>query len=242
MKKVEQIQDLIQDNPWQTGIVIRQNGHTVFESNANCIFKAASLIKLGIALYIKEQQPASLNETVELKDSQLVGGAGLINRLSVKRWKISDLVDLMLCLSDNMATNCLLDYYGLDKINTFLQANFKNVQLGRYLMKKGTENTVSCETIMDIFERLLEGQSRVTRVVKNALKHQEVRNKLVAYVNPSFTTFNKTGELLDVQHDIARFESKDQVIDCCVMNSYDNRQDYEKIIEMMAQIGKILTN
>ncbi|WP_297815465.1 serine hydrolase [uncultured Lactobacillus sp.] len=240
--KIERIKSLIKQASWKQAIIIRQDQKTIFEENSHVEFKSASLIKLGIALYIKCQRPDTLDDVVILKPNQIVGGAGVINRLSIKRYKIRDLIDLMLCLSDNTATNALLDYYGLEKINAFLQENFDQVQLGRYLMKLGPENLVSCVTIMDIFEQLLAGDDCVTALVKNALKYQQVRNKLVAYVNPKYTSFNKTGELIDIQHDIARFENKDDLIDCCVMNSYDDIANYEQIIEMMAQIGKILTN
>lgn len=148
----------------------------------------------------------------------------------------------MLSLSDNSATNALLSYYQLDNINSFLQQNFQNISLNRFLMEKNTkENTCTANSIMNVFQRLLNGNNEVNQIILNSLKHQTVRNKLVAYSNPKFETFNKTGELLHEQHDIARFKSQNEVIDCCVLTNYQNQEDYEGILNMIQNIGKILT-
>lgn len=110
-------------------------------------------------------------------------------------------------------------------------------------MKKSTkENTCTANSMMDVFEKLLAANNKVSHVVLNALKHQEVRNKLVAYSNPKYEVFNKTGELLHEQHDIARFKANADVIDCCVLTNYQSQKDYENILNMMQKIGKILTH
>ena len=242
--QLAKIQKQIENNPWKTAITIRKNNHTIFEnSNANVIFKSASLIKLGIALYIQEKKPGTITNTLTLSSNDIVGGAGIINRLSIKSWKISDLLDLMLSVSDNTATNALLNYYNINTINDYLQQNFQNISLSRFLMKKSDkENTCTSNSMMDVFEKLLAGNNEVNHVVLDALKHQEVRNKLVAYSNPKYEVFNKTGELLHEQHDIARFRANTDVIDCCVLTNYQSQKDYENILSMMQKIGKILTH
>lgn len=242
--QLAKIQKQIENNPWKTAITIRKNNQTIFEtSNANMVFKSASLIKLGIALYIEEEKPDTIDNTLNLSSDDIVGGAGIINRLSIKSWQISDLLDLMLSVSDNTATNALLNYYNINNINDYLQQNFPNISLGRFLMKKSTkENTCTANSMMDVFEKLLAANNKVSHVVLNALKHQEVRNKLVAYSNPKYEVFNKTGELLHEQHDIARFKANADVIDCCVLTNYQSQKDYENILNMMQKIGKILTH
>lgn len=42
----------------------------------------------------------------------------------------------MLSVSDNTATNALLNYYNINTINDYLQQNFQNISLSRFLMKK----------------------------------------------------------------------------------------------------------
>lgn len=243
MIQIAKIQEQIENKPWKTAITIFKNGKSLFENSfANTTYNSASLIKLAIALYIQEVKPNTINNEITLSPNNMVGGAGVINRLSIKRWKSKDLIDLMLSISDNSATNALLSYYHLDDISYFLQQNFQNISLNRFLMEEATkENTCTSNSMMKIFQRLLKGDNEVNEIILNSLKHQTVRNKLVAYSNPRFETFNKTGELLHEQHDIARFKSKNEIIDCCVLTNYQNQKDYEGILNMMQNIGKILT-
>lgn len=240
--KLDQIKNIVTNNPWTTAIIIRENNKTIFSKNTDKTMKAASLIKLGIALYIKKRMPESIAHTIPLKNEEIVHGAGIINRLTISKWKIADLIDLMLCVSDNTATNALLDFYQIDKINDFLQENYENVQLGRFLMKSGKENLASCKAIMRIFEDLLvPDQKRVTQIIFAALKHQENRNKLVAFSNPEYASFNKTGELAREEHDIVRFKKGDRNIDCCVMTHFQNAKDHEQVIKMMQRLGQLIT-
>ncbi|MDK7136535.1 serine hydrolase [Lactobacillus paragasseri] len=84
----------------------------------------------------RKKKPGTITNTLTLSSNDIVGGAGIINRLSIKSWKISDLLDLMLSVSDNTATNALLNYYNINTINDYLQQNFQNISLSRFLMKK----------------------------------------------------------------------------------------------------------
>lgn len=57
--QLTQIQEQIENNPWKTAITIRKNNHTIFEnSNANVIFKSASLIKLGLLFIFRKKSLA----------------------------------------------------------------------------------------------------------------------------------------------------------------------------------------
>lgn len=243
VKETKYIEKLIPDDI-TTAIIIRKNNMPFFHnSNVKQKFKAASLIKLGIALYIKEKQLSTLNNQIEIRQQDMVGGAGIINRLHINKWKIKDLIDLMLSLSDNTATNALISYYGIDVINNYLCSTYKGIQLKRYLMHKSKqENITNAVTIIDIFEQLLNGDDNFTKFIINVLIHQTSRNKLVSISNPNFIALNKTGELLHEQHDIARFKNANETLDCCVLTQVKDYKQYQESILMMQQIGKVLTN
>lgn len=243
MQKIKDIEKLV-PNDITTAIVIRKNNMPFFHNlNINQEFKAASLIKLGIALYIKDRQLSTLNDQIEISQQDMVGGAGIINRLHVNRWQVKDLIDLMLSLSDNTATNALISFYGIKEINDYLCSKYTGIQLKRYLMyNSNQENIINAVAIMDVFEQLLNGNDDFTKFINNVLTHQTARNKLVSISNPAFISLNKTGELLHEQHDIARFENANETLDCCVLTRVKNYKQYQESILMMQQIGKILTN
>lgn len=93
MEQIAKIQEQIENKPWKTAITIYKNGKSIFENSlANTTYKSASLIKLAIALYIQEVKPQTINNEITLSIKNVVGGAGIINRLSIKTWKIRDLI------------------------------------------------------------------------------------------------------------------------------------------------------
>ena len=95
-------------------------GHTV-ERGADEEFETASVIKafLLAALYLQAQRgQADLDQEIAYQASQFVDGSGMLRALGVgARLKVKDVATLMIICSDNIATNMLIDYLGLDTIN-----------------------------------------------------------------------------------------------------------------------------
>ena len=92
-------------------------GHTV-ERGADEEFETASVIKafLLAALYLQaERGKADLSAEIEYEASQFVDGSGMLRALGVgARLKVKDTATMMIICSDNIATNMLIDYLGLD--------------------------------------------------------------------------------------------------------------------------------
>ena len=92
-------------------------GHTV-ERGADEEFETASVIKafLLAALYLQaERGKADLSVEIEYEASQFVDGSGMLRALGVgARLKVKDTATMMIICSDNIATNMLIDYLGLD--------------------------------------------------------------------------------------------------------------------------------
>ena len=99
-------------------------GHTV-ERRADEEFETASVIKafLLAALYLQaERGMADLSAEIEYEASQFVDGSGMLRALGVgARLKVKDTATMMIICSDNIATNMLIDYLGLDTINACIR-------------------------------------------------------------------------------------------------------------------------
>ena len=99
-------------------------GHTV-ERGADEEFETASVIKafLLAALYLQaERGKADLSAEIEYEASQFVDGSGMLRALGVgARLKVKDTATMMIICSDNIATNMLIDYLGLDTINACIR-------------------------------------------------------------------------------------------------------------------------
>jgi len=99
-------------------------GHTV-EVGADEEFETASTIKafLLAALYLQVQRGrASLTDELVYEQSQFVDGSGMLRALGVgARLRVKDTATMMIICSDNIATNMLIDYLGLDTINACIR-------------------------------------------------------------------------------------------------------------------------
>ena len=108
------------------GIYVKDltSGQT-FEVNPNTIFPQASSIKIPILIELLHQSQAgklNLSDRVTIRHEGLVGGSGVLQFFSDGGSEISlrDLAVLMVVLSDNFATNLLIDRVGMDNVNSML--------------------------------------------------------------------------------------------------------------------------
>lgn len=95
----------------------------IFTVNGETVFPAASTIKVPmLALLYQDafEGKVDLDAQTEIPDDHLVGGSGLIRHLD-RRFKptVRDLARLMIVLSDNVATNEIMDIIGMERFNRF---------------------------------------------------------------------------------------------------------------------------
>ena len=99
-------------------------GHTV-EMGADEEFETASTIKAYIlaVLYLQASRgKAGLTEEIEYRPEHFVDGSGMLRALGVgAKLKVKDTATMMIICSDNIATNMVIDYLGLDTINACIK-------------------------------------------------------------------------------------------------------------------------
>ena len=100
------------------------HGSTV-QIGADEEYETASVIKAFIlaALYAQvERGKADLDALISYEESQFVDGSGMLRALGVgTRLKVRDTATMMIICSDNIATNMIIDYLGLDSINACIR-------------------------------------------------------------------------------------------------------------------------
>jgi beta-lactamase class A len=85
-------------------------------------FPTASVIKVGLccaALELVARGEADLAETLTLPGER-VGGGGILKQMEVETISLRDAVELTITLSDNVATNALVERCGVDRVNAYL--------------------------------------------------------------------------------------------------------------------------
>ncbi len=99
----------------------------IFQLHSDTVLNAASTIKIPImALLLKDFEEGRLDpEQCELlTEENRVRGSGVLKVLSHKiRLSLYDYAILMMVVSDNSATNQIIDALGIDRVNAFLKEN-----------------------------------------------------------------------------------------------------------------------
>ncbi len=137
--------------------------------HADMVFPQASSIKIPILVELFRQAQAGtlkLDERVEVKRAEMGGGSGVLQHLGDATSAVSlrDLAVLMIVLSDNTATNLLIDRVGMASINDSLQPlGLTQTRLQRKMMdqdaqRASRENLSSPREMATLLERLNQGK------------------------------------------------------------------------------------
>jgi beta-lactamase class A len=127
---------------------------TTFGVNAQLVFPQASAIKIPILVELfrqAERRPGLLREQRPVTASVQVGGSGVLRHLGdgSSALALEDHAVLMIVLSDNTATNVLIDELGMEAVNrTMAELGFSNTLLQRKMIHpdasaRGEENLSS---------------------------------------------------------------------------------------------------
>jgi beta-lactamase class A len=141
-----------------------------FYLNADAVYPTASTIKIAVLAELYRQNErgsgAKLGDlyTVNAKDG--VGTEGILQSMSagVSRITNHDLALLMVSLSDNSATNVLIDRVGMDNVNNWLaQLGLERTRLRRHMLdvraaQEGRENTSTPRELMTMLQALHAGR------------------------------------------------------------------------------------
>jgi beta-lactamase class A len=110
--------------------------------NGDAVFAAASAIKLPIMVEVFRQARTGtlrLDQPVPLAPQDLVDGSARLQKLLANgpaSATVRELVEAMIEVSDNSATNKLIDMAGMDRINRTLdELGFPNTRLRRRMME-----------------------------------------------------------------------------------------------------------
>ena len=100
-----------------------KNDQWLFKYNENEIYSSASIIKVPImveAFYQVEKGQLKLDQKIKVRPEDRIKYS-IVSDLSLDEYPLIDLISLMIIVSDNTATNILIDMLGIDKINERLK-------------------------------------------------------------------------------------------------------------------------
>jgi beta-lactamase class A len=168
------------------------------------VFPAASTIKLPILLAFFQDLDAgkvSLDEMLVMRDDLITNGSGDMQDQPVgKRYSALETVTKMITVSDNTATNMIIDRLGgINYLNRrFRDWGLQDTVIRNMLSDLSGTNTTSSEDMVRMLAQLVDGdmlsaQSREQTL--DILRHTTIRTLLPAGLGAGADIANKTGDI-----------------------------------------------
>lgn len=193
-------------------------------------FPTASTIKLAILYELFKQSEAGrvqLDAASPLRRDQIVGGTGVLQWMSAPVLSLRDYATLMIVVSDNTATNIVIDAVGMPAVTARMQAlGFADVQLRRKMMdaaaaRRGDENVaspLSLARVAALFAKTgtLDEKSRDSALTMLRAVPGAIRRAVPAPVRVA----TKTGELDGVRAEAGVVEVDGRPFALAVMTTY----------------------
>jgi len=202
-------------------------------------FPTASTIKIAIVYELfkqAEEGKVKLADTITLDRSKAVGGTGVLVHMGTPTLSILDYATLMVTLSDNTATNVLIDRLGMENVTARMKAlGLPHTLLRRRMMdtaaaRRGDENVSTPDEIARLLEAVAKNKDAVQLLEKP--KESRLRLGLPAGVR----TADKPGELDGVRVDAGIVFAKNRPYILCVMTTYlKDEKEGERAIEAMSR-------
>jgi beta-lactamase class A len=137
--------------------------------NADAVMPQASSIKIAVLVELLRQAQAGklqLEERVEIRKAEFAGGSGVLQDFGDGTSAVSlrDLAALMIVVSDNTATNILIDRVGQKQVNATLESlGFERTRLLRKMIqpeeeRRGVENVSTAREMTGLLEQLYRGK------------------------------------------------------------------------------------
>ncbi len=156
------------DGVMGVAIVDLTDGHK-YLLHANDVYPQASSIKICVLaeLYRQAQQgKLKLTDLYTVNAADLVQDSDIMGGLTpgVTKITLRDLATMMVAVSDNSATNVLIDRVGIDNVNAFLNAQgLRDTRLRRKMMDlkaatEGRENVSTPNEMLNLLQALYRGE------------------------------------------------------------------------------------
>jgi beta-lactamase class A len=220
-------------------IVDLTDGRRALSRNAEHVFPAASSIKLAILLELYHQDDqaragtkdkATLDDlyTFDLKD--LVADSRVMGGLSAGATRVTnrDLAQFMVAVSDNTASNVLINRVGKDNVNGMLRGlGLAKTTLRRKMMdvaaaQRGDENVATPYEMVQLLEAIYKGRILKAESTKQLIK--QLSTSKPSYIPRELPdgvqVANKPGELEGIRTDSGIVFSANRPFAISVMTAY----------------------
>ena len=220
-----------------------------YNLHADDVYPQASSIKIAVLaeLYRQAQQgKLKLTDFYTVTASDLVPDSDIMGGLTpgVTKLTLRDLATIMVAVSDNSATNVLIDRVGMDNVNTLMTSlGLPHTRLRRKMMDlkaagEGRENVSTPREMATLLEQLYRGKVLNKEMSDDFFKVLSTHKDswIPRYLPEGLKIANKPGSLEGVRNDsgVVFLEHRPYII--CVMTTYlRHESDGEDAIAHISQ-------
>ena len=190
------------------------NKNNGFSVNGDKKVLSASMIKLLILAELMKkifENKFSLSDTVMIANFMKTGGDGVLKELNTgHHFTLKELATLMIIVSDNQATNILIDFLGMENINQLgKELDLKETFLGRKMMdaearKKGYDNYTCADDISLLLKLIYQEKlinKEASQLMLDILLRQQQGERLQRYLPSDIKIAHKCGDLDNLEND-----------------------------------------
>jgi beta-lactamase class A len=227
---IEQVAQRAEANGGTIGIALHGPEDVRYSRHGDRQFRAASTVKIPIMIEIYRQidrGERSLADRYTLRGTDKTPGSGILKHMHDGiELTLDDLIHLMISISDNTATNILIDLAGMDRVNaTMRELGMTNSTLGRKMMGKPAsgdtpENLATPDDYVTVLQAILDGRAASQtscEQMTEMLQRQTNARRIARYLPDTDDELNergirwgsKTGTIKGVTND-AGFVTTDQ--------------------------------
>ena len=224
------------DGAMGVAIVDLTDGHK-YLLHANDVFPQASSIKICVLaeLYRQAQQgKLKLTDLYTVNAADLVADSDIMGGLTpgVTRITLRDLATMMVAVSDNSATNVLIDRVGMDNVNAFLASQgLRETKLRRKMMDlkaagEGRENVSTPAEMARLLSALYNGENLDKEMTADFFKVLSTHKDswIPRDLPDDLKIADKPGALEGVRNDSGVIFVDNRPYILCVMSTYLRRE------------------
>jgi beta-lactamase class A len=253
------------------GVVVRDltDGRELL-INADEVFPTASSIKIAVLAELYRQSDAGtgakLTDPYTMRQEDLVPDSVIMENLTpgVSRVTNRDLAGFVVAVSDNAATNVLIDRVGMDSVNRFLDtAGFHRTRLQRKMMdlaaaRAGRENIATPREMAALLESIYRGKVLKKESTADFIKLLSTtkNSPLRRTIPEDVQVADKPGELAGVRNDtgivfvqnrpfvisvMTSYAADERVADQVIRSIAQKAYDYFEMVASASDYGRIIS-
>jgi beta-lactamase class A len=243
---------LIERAPFRVGAFARSaDGETLLEHDADRAFPSASVIKVPLVMTLyADATEGRIDLERRLRVEERVDGSGVLRDMrDVTDVSLRDLAALTMILSDNTATNLVIDAVGVERVAARLgEWGCRTTALRRRMYdfesaKRGLENVATARELASLLAVLVEGRC-VDRATSDAVLAVMERcaddTMLRRFLAPGTKVPSKSGTLDASRNDVAVLRGPERTVLVAAFTSHvDDHLAAEHLLGIMGRCAAV---